>query len=376
MSNITLETILAMADPATNWDWEVELPEINGLKLKSEYVEDMELPLMNIGAVGRHSAGSQTFYPGENNTASFNMTFYEDVSYLSTTYLLAWQALVVDGDGNYGLPHAGVGGGYKKDITFKAFDGKNGVAMEGVLHGCWPSAPTGLSFSSQASERIRINCSFSVDYTEINKNTANGNDSFFEEFGNLLEGLGDLGDIMPNVTSSVNDGLKNVLGSETSIGSFRGVLSESIDTVTAIVGDPFTASPGSMLGNLGSAFSGLGSTLSTVNGVVGAASSAVRSAQSFVGSIPIIGPMTRPFMTNLTSRLNQVSSVSKTLTGMATGHTSTLAGLNSIVRSTAGSKSSLANMTSSALRMQTSMTSAARGLSQATTNLNRALASG
>lgn len=156
-----------MADPAPSWRWLVNMPTINGSRLNPLYVEEIELPFLNVGSTPRYSGGGREYFPDVSEVSAVNITFYEDVHYTTMKYLMRWRKLVVDPVTKYyGLPQ-GVDG-YKMRINWEMYDGvKNVPVFKGYLDNAWPTEITPWSLNFSSSDRIKISHSFSVDASVV-----------------------------------------------------------------------------------------------------------------------------------------------------------------------------------------------------------------
>jgi len=352
-----------MADPAPSWDWVVYFPSIMGVSLPITYVEEIEFTLMDIPANGKPMAGTQIYFPGANSVGGVSVTFYEDVNYLTTNYLASWRALIVDpATGYYGLPRGGVGGGYKKEVSFQAFNGLGGVAFKGVFTGMWPTQPSGLSFQSQSSDRVRITCNFSVDDTDIQ---TGGADSFSlgalntNSIGSSLGSLGSgLGSLMPDITNTVNSGFDSIASAANTLSGLAGTVTNVVQTVQQFASNPIAAATGLALSSLSGSVSG-------ATTILGAAAQTVNTARTLISAV---SPRSSNFQTGgllqgVASGINTVTSATNSLAMLANGQAAVLRGMNNLINNNANNQitwnNAMTNTTNSATSMQYNLNTSA-----------------
>lgn len=161
----SLQTLLGMPDPLLNFKW-----VCSGLPFGHpvNYVEGIDLPFNNITNGNKsHVASGYSYYPGTHDISSFSMTFYEDVSALSSKFILAWKNKVKDfNTGIYQLPGVG-GSGYKQEVVVALLDQKNNPIMEVTLLGVWPTDTGNFNLNYTDSGRLTVTQTFSVDGQEV-----------------------------------------------------------------------------------------------------------------------------------------------------------------------------------------------------------------
>ena len=123
-------------------------------------VEAINFEHLNIESVPRHNGYTSIHFPGFNNLQSVNIAFYETEDYLVTKYLRSWQRLVIDKNGNYGVPSS-----FKQNIVFRCYGWSDTTTpkLEGTLVGCWPTTQSDLAMDYTTSGRVVVSCAFAVD---------------------------------------------------------------------------------------------------------------------------------------------------------------------------------------------------------------------
>lgn len=151
-------------DPAPDWRYLVRWPEIKGVtsRMANEWViaETLTFTHPSIPSQGRHGGGTMTYFPDFNNIASSSITLYEDQYYSALFYIMSWRNLVIDQEGNYGLPIE-----YKRNIDieiYSIFDSSEPTIV-GTLYGVWPSEISAFEYSYEGQDRIKLQVDFSVD---------------------------------------------------------------------------------------------------------------------------------------------------------------------------------------------------------------------
>lgn len=153
-------------DPLLNFRWKaLNFPSIGGSSFNPKYIEKVNIGWAKFENIPIYMSGSNNYYSSVCDHDPITVTFYEDHRLTSVKYLFAWSELIFK-DGYYGLP--GGDNGYKKDIEFGilSLDSDSIVARFKAI-GAWPSSIDDLDLNYQASERVTINATFTVDSIEF-----------------------------------------------------------------------------------------------------------------------------------------------------------------------------------------------------------------
>lgn len=198
VSTYKLDTVLELKAPAPLWRFVAIMPALtntnpitstqaamgmapttgpkstfsNSCSPISVYVEDIEIPQLNISTTSRLYGGRSLNYPGRVAINGFSAIFYETENYIVTDYLTLWRNNVYNDRGNFGLPCD-----YKKSINIYVFDTKGVNTAMFTLSGVYPESPSGYNFSSVSSDRLKVNCSFSADFSTFHRGSVNSAES-------------------------------------------------------------------------------------------------------------------------------------------------------------------------------------------------------
>lgn len=162
MSGISFNSVLQLQDPAPAWRLLAHLPDLPAIPASDRLplmpaktaippvrVESASLPQFIITEETEFFGGSSDYFATTTTIGDLSMTFFETGDYDVLEYLYHWQMLVVDTDGNYGLPAV-----YKKPITIEALKVTGKVGKIFRLLKCWVLTVTPLEYTSASSERI------------------------------------------------------------------------------------------------------------------------------------------------------------------------------------------------------------------------------
>lgn len=172
-----LDRALSLPDPALVFRWDcisVTFGSAAALVIPEnfyDYVHGVSLPIPHIETNPAFRQATHTYYPGFSDVNSTTLTLYEDHSYTMHSLMQTWRAIVVDADGNYGLPVD-----YKCEFKFRLLglaEGENTATVKVPLVarviGMFPTtqAPTDLNY--QSSDRVIISQEFSVDDVKLER---------------------------------------------------------------------------------------------------------------------------------------------------------------------------------------------------------------
>jgi hypothetical protein len=146
-------------DPLLSIDWYTELPNIAGLTLGWEMVEQATIPLVEFEPVSNYRAGKMYHYPSHQSLGTLSLTHYEDVNGQTTNYYRTWQGLIMDPEtGLYNVPDD-----YKKTVRVTLLDVTKKEVLIFTYYGCWPSRIESYSLVSGSPERITPAVELTVD---------------------------------------------------------------------------------------------------------------------------------------------------------------------------------------------------------------------
>jgi len=154
-----LDSILA---PLPSWRFYATLPTVQGTSLNGQnlsfLIESFIAPNAGVSFEDSpYNAGVRQF-PSARTIEQIQIQLVEDTSLTVLKYLRAWKDLVVDDQGNFGLPSK-----WKQVISLEPLD-ETGKSV-GTLSwtGCGPTRIDSLNFDGASSRHISINVTFVVD---------------------------------------------------------------------------------------------------------------------------------------------------------------------------------------------------------------------
>lgn len=150
-------------EPLLGYHWEIagnELPEVSGIRLPAQYVQNLQIPIPSFEPLTVFSAGINRFFAGTRGLEQITISFYENYRVAVTRYLRAWANLVCDDRGFYGLPNGD--GGYKKTMGVFLMSNTGSIKATCVLQGVWPIIHPNLQLDT-TSEVVKIDVQFCVD---------------------------------------------------------------------------------------------------------------------------------------------------------------------------------------------------------------------
>lgn len=188
-----LDDILALRSPAPAWKYVAVLPELSNTNrvegtagaqgfnnlsspkavfsskasLPGILVESFEVNHIGINSVQRFYSARTINFPGRMSVSSFTINFYETDTYQVTDYLALWRNNVVNDNANFGLPCD-----YKKDVRLFAFDYQGNYAAKFILSGVYPELVSSYSYDGTTSDRLKVSCTFSVDFSVFIKSNS------------------------------------------------------------------------------------------------------------------------------------------------------------------------------------------------------------
>jgi hypothetical protein len=153
-----------LLEPAISWRFYCTLPtvdegadDLNGQFL-SFLVERVQLPIVGVAfEPSPYNAGERKF-PAARTLDVVGISFIETSKYQVLNYMWAWKRLVVQENGNFGMP-----ANYKKPIQLDAFN-QQGIRTRSFRYPyCAPSRIDNLEFDGSGTKAITVNVVFEVD---------------------------------------------------------------------------------------------------------------------------------------------------------------------------------------------------------------------
>lgn len=196
-----LQDALALRAPAPAWKYVAVLPELSNTNplettanaqgynnisspkakfsskasLPGILVESFEVSHVGINSVQRFYSARTINFPGRLSVSSFTINFYETDTYQVTDYLSLWRNNVVNDNANFGLPRD-----YKKDVFLFAFDFQGNNTAKFILSGVYPENVQAYSYDGTSSDRLKVGCTFSVDFSVFVKGRASSSTNEFK----------------------------------------------------------------------------------------------------------------------------------------------------------------------------------------------------
>lgn len=190
-------------DPLLAIDWYTELPNIAGLTLGWEMVEQATIPLVEFEPVSNYRAGKMYHYPSHQSLGTLNLTHYEDINGQTTNYYRTWQGLIMDPEtGLYNVPDD-----YKKTIRLTLLDVTKKEVVIFTYYGCWPSRIESYSLVSGSAERITPSVELTVDdmvVVSVNLTTGDLNSILQGSESEFPASLSRLAPVFPSAMSAIN----------------------------------------------------------------------------------------------------------------------------------------------------------------------------
>lgn len=162
MPAIAFKDLDTNLDPTPSWRFFCTLPTVPGSTLQGQtlsfFIERMTAPQVGIEfePVAFNSGTRQ--FPNQRTVDSITMVLAEDTKYSVIRYLRAWKNLIIDDNGNYGLPAQ-----YKMPIQLQPFDSTGKSNMTFSWSGCCPSHVDAYDFDGSTTKHVTCSVTFVVD---------------------------------------------------------------------------------------------------------------------------------------------------------------------------------------------------------------------
>ena len=163
MPGISFKDLSTNLKPTPSWRFYCTLPTIsgnallNGQKL-SFLIENLQAP--NVGVsfeASPYNAGERQFAVMRTIDA-LQMTFAETSGFDVMKYFRAWKDLVLNDDGDFGLP-----GVYKQAIKLEPLDETGKSIITYTWQGCAPSRIDPIAFDGSSTHHVTESVLFTVD---------------------------------------------------------------------------------------------------------------------------------------------------------------------------------------------------------------------
>lgn len=164
--------------------WLVMLPPINGFDQTNIWAEQVSLPVsLQISNRPVFFGGLRPKFSDFGDGQDMQITFYEDQTMGSYSYFLAWQKLVLDDNGYYGVKSE-----YALPIyafLYSTTDNSTEVKQYKV-NSCWPTVIHSYNLSYETSGRLQTTISFSCDNTKDNTSASATSSSLVSSITSFL----------------------------------------------------------------------------------------------------------------------------------------------------------------------------------------------
>jgi hypothetical protein len=202
-------------DPFMTFRWTAyQLP----FNLDPRYVEKVSIPWPRFESIPIYGSGTNNYYHSVQDVDPITVTFYEDAELTITKMLLQWRELIQT-DGYYGLPVD-----YKKNLGFYLLGTTDDTALMDIqAQGAWPSSIENFDLAYDASERLPISVTFTIDSLIIkptNSSSGSGLASRTASFQNQLSSIPRYGG------SSSSDDIRTLLGLTSSNSSTNSIITD------------------------------------------------------------------------------------------------------------------------------------------------------
>jgi len=148
--------------PAPSWRFTCTLPTVAGTNLNGQklsfQVERISCPMPGINFEPAVFNSGERQFPNLRTIGAITISFIEDTNYSILQYLRAWKNLIIDDDGNYGLPAS-----YKKQIQLQPYDetGQSNITLSWSF--CAPSQIEPYDFDGSQTRHVTCSVTFVVD---------------------------------------------------------------------------------------------------------------------------------------------------------------------------------------------------------------------
>jgi hypothetical protein len=159
MPAISFSNLNTNLNPTPAWRFYCTLPTVSGTVLNGQqlsfYIERCSIPLPGINFEAAAFNSGERQFPNLRTIDIINMVLMEDTNYSVIQYLRAWKNLIIDDQGNYGLPST-----YMLPIQLQPYDftGNSNITLS--WPNCAPSRIDSLDFDGTASKHVTCAVAF------------------------------------------------------------------------------------------------------------------------------------------------------------------------------------------------------------------------
>lgn len=166
--SITLDSVLALKDPAFGFQWKVSaliMPD-GLLPLPLIYFHSIALPHTFYEQSGHFVAAKKVYNPGMEDINAFSCTLYEDYEMTTSFWLQAWRDKIKDVKDLYGLD-----ADIKATLVVSKYSSNNmtKAVAKHTITGVFPTTQSPDELSYDNGNRLIINCEFSCDDSRLTK---------------------------------------------------------------------------------------------------------------------------------------------------------------------------------------------------------------
>lgn len=165
MARTSHSNVLALADAAQQWNFDLFFPSIPGstgvnrnltYKCKTTSLPGSKIDPVDIALHGvkKREAGMATY------DHTFNVVVMETVDYSSLKALRAWRSFARNWRDNKGSDSAA----YKVNLELDLYDNAGGISHTVILAGCFLTDIADTGFDGAQSSVVDLNLTFSFDY--------------------------------------------------------------------------------------------------------------------------------------------------------------------------------------------------------------------
>jgi hypothetical protein len=148
--------------PQPSWRFYCTLPTVAGTTLNGQtlsfLIESISIPFPGINFEAAPFNSSERQFPNLRTIGQIQMVLAENTSFVVIQFLEAWRLLIIDDNGNYGLPSA-----YKQPISLQPLDETGAANVTLTWEGCNPTVVDSYTFDGSSSHHVSCSVTFTVD---------------------------------------------------------------------------------------------------------------------------------------------------------------------------------------------------------------------
>ena len=166
MARTSYQNVLALADAAQGWNFDLFFPTIPGSAIPANNLtykcktstlpaSSVEPVKIELHGVAKQEAGRATY------EHSFQATFMETVDYTTLTAFRGWRDYMRSWKNNTGTDSKA----YKVNLELDLYDNGGNIVNTIILVGAWPTQIADVAYSgAEAGAALEIQMTFSFDY--------------------------------------------------------------------------------------------------------------------------------------------------------------------------------------------------------------------